>query len=255
MRRNEQQAEADHGNPLPWSGSTQHPDGNAVAEEALVVDRLVRSRRRTVSLVVDEQAALVVRAPMKMPLRDIEQILRQKEDWIRKHQAQMRIRLLQRPERKYADGEGFLWLGRTLRLHTQAHARGVRREDGLLILPEGDSEISAQRIARWYREEARTVISERVRVWAALMGLPVDRITLTNAVRRWGACSGRANLSFATRLVMAPLEVIDYVVVHELCHVVHKNHGPQFWELVAEQMPDYALHRKWLAEYAQGMVF
>ena len=255
MRQRERQAEASQDKQVSRCGDKQDLARKTGTGETVVVDRLVRSRRRTVSLLVDEQAALVVRAPLKMPLRDIEEILHQKRDWIRKHQAAMRHRLSQRPARLYAEGEGFLWLGRTLRLQPQAHLRHVSREDGLLLLPEGDPETSANHIVRWYREEARAVITERVRLWSALMGLTVDRITLTNAVRRWGACSGRANLSFAIRLVMAPLDVIDYVVVHELCHIVHKNHGPQFWELVAEQMPDYVLHRKWLAEHAHGMVF
>ena len=233
------------------SGTENH---NRPEAADLTVDRLVRSRRRTVSLVIDEEAALVVRAPMRMPLHDIERVVREKEDWIRRNRAMMRHRLGNRPMRRYAEGEAFLWLGRELRLALSAVERRVRREDGVLWMPEVSGEQRAAFMARWYREEARRLLSERVRLWSALMGLTADRLTITSANRRWGSCSGRANLSFTARLVMAPLDVVDYVVVHELAHIVHKNHGAAFWELVASQMPDYGLHRRWLAEQAHRMV-
>lgn len=234
-----------------WNGT----DGRIRPEAAdLTVDRLVRSRRRTVSLVIDETAELVVRAPMRMPLRDIERVVREKEDWIRRNRAMMRHRLDNRPMRRYAEGEAFLWLGRELRLSLSPGERRVRREDGLLRMPEVPCDQRAALVARWYREEARRLLDERVRLWSALMGLTADRLTITSANRRWGSCSGRANLSFTARLVMAPLDVVDYVVVHELAHIAHKNHGAAFWELVAAQMPDYGLHRRWLAEQSHRMV-
>lgn len=227
------------------------PDGESAVP---VVDRLVRSRRRTISLVVDEQAALIVRAPLRMPLRDIEQVVRQKGDWIRLHQARMLQRLAHRPRRGYMEGESFLWLGRSLSLTRCAKAHRVYRQDSLLTVPDEPSEQTAVRVSRWYREEARSLIGERVRLWAALMDVPVDRVTITQAAKRWGSCGGRANLSFTSRLIMAPLEVVDYVVVHELAHVTHKNHGPGFWELVASQLPDYGLHRRWLSENGHGLI-
>jgi predicted metal-dependent hydrolase len=228
--------------------------GHAGGRTELSVDRLVRSRRRTVSLLVDEQACLIVRAPLRMPLSEIEQVVRQKEAWIRQHQARMKQRMAQRPQRAYAEGEGFLWLGRTLRLTRSGQSRQVTRMDSLLVVPDEPSGQTALRVAHWYREEARRTIGERVRLWAALMDVPVDRISITQAAGRWGSCSGRANLSFTARLIMAPLEVVDYVVVHELAHVTHKNHGPGFWELVASQQPDYGLHRRWLSENGHGLV-
>ncbi len=226
--------------------------GDALAD--LTVDRLIRSRRRTVSLVIDETAELVVRAPMRMPMRDIERVVREKEAWIRKNRAMMRHRHDNRPLRRYADGEAFLWLGRELRLAVSDRERRVRREDGVLWMPDVEPELRPALVARWYREEARRLLAERVRLWSALMGLIADRLTITTANRRWGSCSGRANLSFTARLVMAPLDVVDYVVVHELAHIEHKNHGDAFWERVASQMPDYCLHRRWLAEQAHRMV-
>ena len=222
--------------------------------EGIVVDELVRSRRRTVSLVIDEEARLVVRAPMRMAMRDIEAVIREKDGWIRKNRELMSHRRAAKPERHYEEGEPFLWLGRNLRLSLVPGERRVRREDGILLVPDVEGEQRRTLVDRWYREEARRILTERIRIWSALMGLPCDRLTITMASRRWGSCSGHANLSFTARLIMAPEDVVDYVVVHELAHVEHKNHGSGFWALVAAQMPEYNLHRKWLADHAHGMV-
>ena len=220
----------------------------------IVVNRLVRSRRKTVSLIIGEGAELVVRAPLRMSMRDIERVVREKGDWIRKNQELMRRRGAAAPERLYAEGEPFLWMGRNLRIALSPTEPDVRREDGLLLVPDVPMEQRRLLVARWYVGEAHRVLDERVRIWSALMGLSCDRLTISMANRRWGSCNGHANLSFTARLVMAPADVIDYVVVHELAHVAHKNHGAAFWDLVAAQMPDYNLHRRWLTEHVHGMV-
>lgn len=228
------------------------PEGGETAE--IVVNRLIRSRRKTVSLVIGEGAELIVRAPMRMSMRDIEAVIREKGQWIRKNQELMRRRGAAKPARFYAEGEPFLWMGRNLRISISPVEPCVRRDDGLLLVPDEPMEQRCLLVTQWYIGEARRHLTERVRIWSALMGLECDHLTITLANRRWGSCNSHANLSFTARLVMAPAEVIDYVVVHELAHVAHKNHGAAFWELVAAQMPDYNLHRRWLAEHAHGMV-
>jgi predicted metal-dependent hydrolase len=224
------------------------------APSEIVVNKLVRSRRKTVSLIIGEGAELVVRVPMRMSMKDIERVVREKGGWIRKNQELMRRRRAAAPERLYGEGEPFLWMGRNLRIAISPSEPHVRREDGLLLVPEAPAGKRRELVTRWYVGEARRLLTERVRIWSALMGLPCDRLTISKANKRWGSCNGHANLSFTARLVMAPAEVIDYVVVHELAHVAHKNHGAAFWELVAAQVPDYNLHRRWLAEHVHGMV-
>ena len=86
------------------------------------------------------------------------------------------------------------------------------------------------------------------------MELKYDKIIITGAMKRWGSCSSKGNLNFAWRLVMAPIDIIDYVVVHELSHIVHRNHSKRFWEQVETIFPDYKIKRKWLKEYGCTMV-
>ncbi len=103
-------------------------------------------------------------------------------------------------------------------------------------------------LTRWYRKQAQIHMSERVSHFSEKHGLGYEQIRITGATTRWGSCSGRNNLNFPWRLLMAPREIIDYVVVHELAHTVHKNHSPRFWELVESILPDWKTHRAHLRE-------
>ena len=100
----------------------------------------------------------------------------------------------------------------------------------------------------WYKERAYEKIKERVKFYAQKRGLKYNRINITNAEKRWGSCSAKGNLNFSWRLIMAPLPVIDYVVVHELVHLVERNHTREFWAKVKLLMPDYEKYRSWLKE-------
>ena len=100
----------------------------------------------------------------------------------------------------------------------------------------------------WYRKQARQVITVRVKYYADLLGLEVNKIRISNARKRWGSCSAKNNLSFTWRLILAPLEIIDYVVVHELMHIFEKNHSRRFWVRVEEYYPQYRKKRKWLKQ-------
>lgn len=97
-------------------------------------------------------------------------------------------------------------------------------------------------------EEARQVFSARSAYFAPLVGVSYGRITIRSQRTRWGSCSAKGNLNFNCLLLLAPPEVLDYVVVHELCHRKQMNHSPAFWAEVAKVMPDYTVHRKWLKE-------
>ena len=97
-------------------------------------------------------------------------------------------------------------------------------------------------------------IPQRVRKYAAIIGVTVGRITIRNQKTRWGSCSSKGNLNFNCLLMLCPEEIRDYVVVHELCHRKELNHSPRFWNEVARVMPDYAARRKWLKEHGAALV-
>ena len=103
-------------------------------------------------------------------------------------------------------------------------------------------------------DEALRVIPERVRFYAPVVGVTYGRITIRNQRTRWGSCSAKGNLNFNCLLMKAPPEVLDYVVVHELCHRLEMNHSPRFWAQVERVLPDYKVSRKWLREHGNELM-
>lgn len=213
---------------------------------------LVRSRRRTIGLVVTPDASLVVRAPHREPLHSIERFIREKSAWIQRTIAWARSRP-RSPRKQFVEGETFLFLGRSHPLIVVPDAdRPFSFQDGF-VLREADRNRARTLFLDWYKEEAKRRILPRVEELARRFGLAYRVVKINSAKRRWGSCTVEGNLNFSWRLVMAPPEAIEYVVIHELAHLRHQNHSRSFWKCVASMCPDYAVQRRWLRENA-GLV-
>ena len=215
--------------------------------DKITIAKLVRSRRRTIELTITEDARLVVRAPLRTPLHLIHGVIDKKQQWIRRKIREAGSRHML-PPREFRDGERFLFLGKAYELDiSRRMARPVELGDRLYIsslaLPE------ARRVLKeWYRENAEKHISGRCAYYAKLIGRAPKLVRMSNAEKRWGSCSPEGNLNFSWRLIMAPPEVIDYLVVHEMAHLEVPNHSASFWDKVASIMPDYRVWQKWLRE-------
>lgn len=217
------------------------------------IDHIIRTKRKSIALIVEPDGRLVVRAPMRVSDADIKHLVKQKERWIREKQKQVKDKSTQSKQKVYMDGEEFLYLGKSYQLKIVADlnpALVLSRKFYLSrrVLPKAGSVFT-----EWYREQARAVISERVKLYAARHGFKYRKIRVTSARTRWGSCSSMGNLNFTWRLVMAPPEVIDYVVVHELAHLRVNNHSKEFWKQVERIMPDYKQRLKWLKENGQKL--
>lgn len=217
------------------------------SDDAIRIDRLIRSKRRTLALQIGADGRLTVRAPLRLPLCEIEHFLQARADWIRKHQERFRTRPA--PEHHYHPGERFLYLGAEYPLAVVQAARPA------LALVNGEFRLSwaAQPRARqvftaWYRARAREVFAQRAEVYARRMGVSYEKLRISSARTRWGSCSNQRTLSFTWRLVMAPPEAIDYVVIHELAHLQVRGHSREFWSLVARWMPGWQPAAAWLKE-------
>ncbi len=117
-----------------------------------------------------------------------------------------------------------------------------------VTIPDNSRETMLQLLEEWYRRQARKIITGRVEVFSQKLNLNCNRICIKGQKTRWGSCSSLKNLNFNWRLVMAPLVIIDYIVIHELSHLVEMNHSRKFWQLVENHCPEYKQHRKWLRE-------
>lgn len=217
------------------------------------IDKIIRSSRRTLSLEITRDAQLVVRAPRFVPERAIQRFITEKTLWITKKQAQQRKRLTENPQKKFQNGESFWFLGESYELMVRnTWSPKLSFEKGFIMCSSVLHKSEAL-FEQWYRKQARNIISQRVAFWATHHDVEYRKITITHAQKRWGSCNRLKNLSFSWRLVMAPMKVVDYVVVHELAHTKEMNHSKRFWGLVAQMYPEYKEHKKWLKEHGHKL--
>ncbi len=179
--------------------------------------QVIRSSRRSMALEIRPDLQILVRAPYSVSIREIQQFVSDKSDWLEKHLAKARRH---REELQ----------GRT-----------------------GDAALTMEDI-RALAEQAVKYIPERVEYFAPIVGVSYGRITIRNQRTRWGSCSGKGNLNFNCLLMKTPPEVIDYVVVHELCHRKEMNHSQSFWAEVERVLPEYRKAKRWLKENGDSII-
>ena len=210
------------------------------------IDKIIRSRRRTLALQITQDAHLIIRAPKHLSLESIKNTVFKRRLWIKEKQEMMQEK--RSPAKEFIEGEGFLYLGDTYKLSIVDRGSEPLSFDNEFKLMVSCRNKAKELFTDWYKKKAYEKISERVEWYSYLLGLKHNSLKLTDAKRRWGSCCVKNNLRFSWRLIMAPLEIIDYVVVHELMHIKVKNHSKKFWDEVRAMMPDYALSRKWLRD-------
>lgn len=155
---------------------------------------------------------------------------------------------------KLENGDTLYYLGeaRTLRVIREERSRArVKMVMDLLLMwipYEADYEYRKEQLEKWYRKEAAAVFGEKAEEFAQALSVSFQDIRIKDQKSRWGSCSSKRNMNFNWRLLMAPEPVCDYVIIHELCHLIHMNHSPDFWNLVESVCPDYRQYKKWLKE-------
>lgn len=216
------------------------------------IDKLVRSRRRTIALIIERDGSLTVRAPMRASHATIDSFVQEQTAWIlRKRDAVKRI--LEIPAKKYVDGETFLFLGSPYDLKLVRPQRPALKFENGFYLSKAAQKRGEQIFTRWYKERLLEIISARADEFAKRYDFSPKQVKITSAKKRWGSCSPNGTLSFTWRLILAPLDVIDYVVVHELAHLRVRNHSRKFWKLVESILPGYKIQRKWLREHGEKL--
>ncbi len=236
-----------------------------MAPPPYVLRRSARSRRLRIT--IDPEHGLVVTVPLATrrgwahPERMIDAFLREREPWIRRHldaQAHQRAELEARGG--LADGAVVRYLGELHRLRVTA-ATGGRRSTVGRVVALGGPELHVRLLARdrdraervletWFREQARFVIDATIADHAAALGVEPAVVAIRDPRSRWGSASRQGRLMFSWRLVLAPPEALETVVVHELAHLRVFGHGPRFWAVVASRRPDHIAWRRWLRTHS-----
>lgn len=208
-------------------------------------DFIIRSNRKTLAVCIDPFGRVTVRAPKRYGEERIFSFLAEKEDWIEKHLAKIKGAGMRLPPENL-DGYAFLLLGKTCEicLTDEKKIRYLADENKVLLPRENAKE----RLQKWLKENAKRILSAVTEEKAKIMGVQYKSVRITSAKTRWGSCSGDNAIRYTFRLLYAPKEVIEYVVIHELAHVKHKNHSKAFWGEVEKYTPDWKQKRKWLKE-------
>lgn len=214
------------------------------------VIKIIRSRRRTVGLEVDDRGELIVRAPERLSRAAIDEIIDKHRRWIEKKLAEAEKRRQMFRPKKFVEGEKFLWLGSEYPLRITQESRPALKFTGREFILSVRWQGRAREIfKKLYRRKALAYLGLRTRQLAELNGFKFARFRLSSAATRWGSCSARGTVSLTWRLILAPPEIIDYVIIHELAHTREKNHSRAFWNLVEEHLPDFRQRRGWLKKY------
>jgi predicted metal-dependent hydrolase len=224
-----------------------------MSDTPLLIHRVIRSKRRTIALIVERDGSVTVRAPMKMSGKAIMDFVDGHAHWVEKKQAEIRTTVPIQPK-QYLPGESFLYLGQAYPLEIIRDQKMKLVLDDGFKLAESIQENAELVFQNWYRQQARRVIEERVTFFADRYQFHYEKIRITSARTRWGSCSSKGTLSFSWRLIQTPLEIVDYVVIHELAHTVHHNHSEAFWKLVEKLIPEFKERRKRLREYGRDNI-
>jgi len=222
---------------LPAEDVLEYPEGT-------LAYRIRESRRRrTLGLSLKPDGALHVAAPAGVPLSVIRRFVAERRAWIEEKRALIREYLAHRPP--LAEGAALPLLDGQLLLsivERPGRAR-CRREEDTLIVTAPDRRAVARAIEAWYRRAAAEHAAERIAHFAKAVGRAPSQLTIRAQKSRWGSCTSRGSVSLNWRLMQMPAAIFDYVVVHELCHLLVPNHSPRFWNEVARVLPDYAARR------------
>jgi hypothetical protein len=229
----------------------KNPPPKQLHFEGLGEISLIRSARRSISIQVLADGQVVVRAPLRLPAGYLERLLAEKTAWIRQKQAQAGEKRLsglgKAPgKRRFESGQPFPFLGQDYPLEIVERQAAPLRLEGGFRLRRAALGQAAEAFEAWYREQARALFTRRLSELAARHGFQFSRMRLSSARTRWGSCSSRGTISLNWRLVLAPPEIVDYVILHELAHLRTPNHSKDFWRLVESLCPEYPARRKWL---------
>jgi len=217
---------------------------------------LHRTKRRTIGIFVDKNGEVKVHAPLYVSEKQVREVVQNKADWIIRKVNEATQRNLDIQNRQYVSGEKILYLGKEYTLEIveksmgkpdvsiQGDVMAVYISQGLFV--ENRKMAIKETLTKWYRQRFAEIAKERIDKYSLQLKAVPCKVVIKEQKTRWGSCSKKGNINLNWRLIMAPVEIIDYVVVHELCHLKVMNHSRDFWSLVESIQPNCQESRKWL---------
>jgi predicted metal-dependent hydrolase len=213
---------------------------------------IIRSNRKTIAISVHATKEVIVRAPRHISDEQIESLVKAKADWIIAKISEMPITNELTKEKRYKDGDKILYRGKeyTLRVLKQTFIRKskviLEAEEIIVIRKVKENKETKALLMEWYKSRAKELVMERISYYHPIINKPIGEVRIKSQKRRWGSCSSRGNLNFNWRIILMPDEMFDYIIVHEMCHLLFLNHSKSYWNSVAAVLPDYKEREKWI---------
>lgn len=210
------------------------------------------SDRQTTDIVIERSGVITVRPPKRLSPEQVDETVLSKRMWIYRNLAEWRDLNAARVTREWISGESFLYLGSSYRLQlVEEQDEPIKLKDGRFcllrsIVDNGSAEAAHQAFETFYKDKGRPRIERRVTYFASKVGVSAGSVQIKDIGYRWASCLKNGNLHFHWKCLMAPLTIIDYIVVHELCHIHHRDHSAAFWNEVDKVLPDYRERKEWL---------
>ncbi|MDU5082735.1 SprT family zinc-dependent metalloprotease [uncultured Tissierella sp.] len=210
---------------------------------------LRQSKRKTLSIYIERDGSVTVLAPEHLNMEEIEKVLEEKRYWIYSKQEEWKYLNSAKVKRQFVNGEGFLYLGRSYRLKlVDEQDEPLKLYQGYFCLRKKDIPFAAEHFKEFYRTKGTMKLKDRVDHYKDMIGVKPQGIRVMELKYRWASYSNNDILNFHWKLMMAPMTIIDYVVVHELVHFLYPNHTESFWNVVDKVLPDYLERKNWLRE-------
>ena len=207
-----------------------------------------KSRRKTLSIYIERDGTVTVIAPENLTDQEIEDVLKKKEYRIYKSLAEWEVTNTAKVDREYVNGQSFLYLGRNYRLEivNGDKEKPLILKNGYFRLRKKDKVKANQMFKEFYKGKGYPKIVDRVERYKKRIDVNPKQIRIMELKNRWASCSEKGNLNFHWKCIMAPPDVLSYIVAHELVHLVHKNHTKAFWNEIDKVVPDFQRHIEWL---------
>ncbi|GKU29307.1 M48 family metallopeptidase [Clostridium folliculivorans] len=220
---------------------------------------VVFKNRKTMEIAIEPPNIITVTAPTGTKEEAILDKVASKGSWIIEKIYSFRHMNYQPIQREFVNGEAFMYLGRNYSLQIEVNEKLKKPEIKLyrgkfLVSAKNKDEASIRKaMEEWLREKAKELIEKRVKYYQRFFHIAPKAIKIKEQKKRWGSCTAKNELLFNWRCIMAKSNALDYIVVHEMCHMYHKDHSKEFWDLLASVMPDYEIRKEWLKNYGVRM--
>ena len=212
------------------------------------------SKRKTASIYIERDSSITVIVPDGTTDLEVQNLLKQNEYKIYKYQAKRALLNEKAIKRELVNGQSFLYLGRNYYLQYSDEIESIQFRGRHFYAPEGSEDKLKVMFKEFYRQRGKKFIEPRVYRFAEMMGLKVEAVSIIDLKNRWASCSvQRPKVNFNWKIMMAPVSVINYLIVHELAHFKYKRHSKDFWNEVDKIVPDYQKQVQWLKEYGAGL--